>query len=103
MLALAREHLAAFESGAGRLPASLRPAFLPVALTRAYLDRIEGHEQSTFASVPDISESGSTGCCFAMPFAGGGAAFPERLSGTHGSDAGAATLTRPSRPSRSSA
>ena len=42
MLALAREHLAAFEAGAPALPQSLRPAFLPLALTRAYLDRIEG-------------------------------------------------------------
>ena len=56
MLALAREHLAAFESGADRLPASLRPAFLPVALTRAYLDRIAGNEQSAIAAVLDISE-----------------------------------------------
>ncbi|CAN7633313.1 phytoene/squalene synthase family protein [Mesorhizobium amorphae] len=43
MIALAREHLAAFEQGAQALPASLRPAFLPLALTRAYLDRMERH------------------------------------------------------------
>ncbi|ANT52209.1 phytoene synthase [Mesorhizobium amorphae] len=43
MIALAREHLAAFEQGAQALPASLRPAFLPLALTRAYLDRMESH------------------------------------------------------------
>jgi len=41
MIALARDHLAAFEQGAGSLPQSLRPAFLPLALTRAYLDRVE--------------------------------------------------------------
>lgn len=37
MIALAQEHLAAFERGAAALPASLRPAFLPLALTKAYL------------------------------------------------------------------
>ena len=41
MIALAREHLGAFEKGAPTLPASLRPAFLPLALTRAYLDKME--------------------------------------------------------------
>lgn len=40
MMALAVEHLAAFEKGVGTLPASLRPAFLPVALTGAYLNRL---------------------------------------------------------------
>jgi phytoene synthase len=41
MIALAREHLNAFEKGAAALPVSLRPAFLPLALTRGYLDRTE--------------------------------------------------------------
>jgi len=41
MIALAREHLAAFEREAARLPQPLRPAFLPLALTGAYLDRME--------------------------------------------------------------
>ncbi|WP_301006054.1 phytoene/squalene synthase family protein [Mesorhizobium sp.] len=41
MIALAREHLGAFEEGAAALPSSLRPAFLPLALTRAYLDKME--------------------------------------------------------------
>jgi phytoene synthase len=40
MIALAREHLAAFEKGAAALPASLRPAFLPLALTSAYLAKM---------------------------------------------------------------
>ena len=35
MIALAREHLSAFERGATALPQSLRPAFLPLALTGA--------------------------------------------------------------------
>ena len=42
MAALAAEHLAAFESRAGAIPQSLRPAFLPLALTPAYLTRIAG-------------------------------------------------------------
>lgn len=41
MAALAREHLAAFERGAVHLPPSLRPAFLPLALTGAYLERMQ--------------------------------------------------------------
>jgi phytoene synthase len=41
MTALAREHLAAFREEAPLLPAALRPAYLPLALTGAYLDRIE--------------------------------------------------------------
>ncbi|WP_245273524.1 phytoene/squalene synthase family protein [Mesorhizobium sp. WSM3224] len=41
MIALAREHLNAFEKGAPALPVALRPAFLPLALTRAYLHRME--------------------------------------------------------------
>jgi phytoene synthase len=39
-IALAHEHLAAFERQAAALPVSLRPAFLPLALTRALLDRM---------------------------------------------------------------
>lgn len=41
LLALAREHFSAFEAGAAALPSSLRPAFLPLALSGAYLDRME--------------------------------------------------------------
>ncbi|WP_292235683.1 phytoene/squalene synthase family protein [Mesorhizobium sp.] len=41
MIALARDHLSAFEKGAPALPVSLRPAFLPLALTRGYLDKME--------------------------------------------------------------
>lgn len=41
MMALAREHLSAFEQGAARLPVSLRPAFLPLSLSRDYLARME--------------------------------------------------------------
>ncbi|MEP4112864.1 MAG: phytoene/squalene synthase family protein [Nitratireductor sp.] len=41
MASLARDHLGAFLRGAPGLPASLRPAFLPLAVTGASLDRIE--------------------------------------------------------------
>lgn len=41
MIALARDHLSAFEQGASALPASLRQAFLPLALSRAYLTKME--------------------------------------------------------------
>jgi 15-cis-phytoene synthase len=40
IMALAREHLEAFVNGAKELPRSLRPAFLPLALVPAYLDRM---------------------------------------------------------------
>ncbi|MBZ9677219.1 phytoene/squalene synthase family protein [Mesorhizobium sp. ES1-1] len=43
MIALAREHLSAFERDAAGLPVSLRPAFLSVALSRAYLTKLERH------------------------------------------------------------
>jgi phytoene synthase len=43
MIALAQEHLSAFEKGASVLPVSLRPAFLPLALSRAYLGKMESH------------------------------------------------------------
>jgi phytoene synthase len=41
MVALAREHLGAFERQAKALPQSLRSALLPLSLTPAYLDRVE--------------------------------------------------------------
>lgn len=44
MIALAREHLLAFKKGAVALPVSLRPAFLPLALTADLLRRMEGRE-----------------------------------------------------------
>lgn len=54
MIALARDHLAAFERGAGALPESLRPAFLPLALTRANLDRIERAGVSVLRQSPRL-------------------------------------------------
>ncbi|RUU22631.1 phytoene/squalene synthase family protein [Mesorhizobium sp. M7A.F.Ca.US.014.04.1.1] len=53
MMALAREHLSAFEQGAPALPVSLRPAFLPLALSRAYLGKMENG--SPFGGVARLS------------------------------------------------
>src|SRR5690606_12847465 len=55
MTALGREHLAVFETGAGELPASLRPAYLPVALAGAYLARIADGRVDPLREVADIS------------------------------------------------
>lgn len=55
MIALAREHLGAFEQAAPGLPASLRPAFLPLSLSRAYLDRLEAARQSPLRVTPRLS------------------------------------------------
>ena len=55
MVALAREHLNAFENGAPTLPASLRPAFLPLALTRAYLDKMERAGRSPLGTSAALS------------------------------------------------
>ncbi|WP_292371190.1 phytoene/squalene synthase family protein [Mesorhizobium sp.] len=55
MIALAREHLGAFERGASALPVSLRPAFLPLALTRAYLDKMEKAGRSPLADTATLS------------------------------------------------
>ncbi|WP_217568685.1 phytoene/squalene synthase family protein [Mesorhizobium sp. GbtcB19] len=55
MIALAREHLGAFEKGAPALPVSLRPAFLPLALTRAYLDKMETTHWSPLGRTATLS------------------------------------------------
>jgi phytoene synthase len=54
MVALAREHLAAFRENAPSLPGSLRPAFLPLALTGAYLDRIERLGATALVETPRL-------------------------------------------------
>lgn len=41
MVALGREHVAAFQSHAAAMPRAIRPAFLPAILAGRYLDRIE--------------------------------------------------------------
>lgn len=55
MVALGREHLAAFQEGAGTLPASLRPAYLPVALAGAYFGRIEHGASDPLEKSSDIA------------------------------------------------
>ena len=55
MGALAREHLSAFDAGSGALPDALRPAFLPLALTGAYLDRLAGREAAALTQGVDIT------------------------------------------------
>ncbi|WP_246683004.1 phytoene/squalene synthase family protein [Mesorhizobium sp. B2-8-3] len=55
MIALARDHLNAFEKGAPALPVALRPAFLPLALTRAYLDKMEKAGGSPLGSTTTLS------------------------------------------------
>ncbi|GGA82611.1 phytoene synthase [Brucella endophytica] len=55
MVALAREHLAAFEKGRGQLPAAIKPAFLPVALAPAYLKAITRKGGDATREVAEIS------------------------------------------------
>lgn len=53
--ALAGEHLTRFGSLAARLPGSLTPAFLPLAVTGAYLGRIAGNPAASLDKSVDIS------------------------------------------------
>jgi phytoene synthase len=55
MIALGREHLSIFERGASALPPSLRPAFLPLAVTGAQLTKMQGREGALLAASLDIS------------------------------------------------
>jgi len=55
MIALAAEHLATFEKGAHKLPAALRPAFLPIALTGAYLNRLRRMGKEALTVPADIA------------------------------------------------
>ena len=55
MIAMAREHLSIFEKGAASLPETLRPAYLPLALTSAYLRRMEGNEQAVLEGKVSLS------------------------------------------------
>ncbi len=55
MAALAAEHLAKFERHAGALPPSLRPAFLSLALTDAYLAKIAQLGMRSIQESADIS------------------------------------------------
>ncbi|WP_246674083.1 phytoene/squalene synthase family protein [Mesorhizobium sp. B4-1-1] len=55
MIALAWDHLNAFAKGAPALPVALRPAFLPLALTRAYLDKMEKAGGAPLGSTATLS------------------------------------------------
>ncbi|MEW6631984.1 MAG: phytoene/squalene synthase family protein [Pseudomonadota bacterium] len=55
MIALAREHLNAFQKSAPALPVALRPAFLPLALTRAYLEKMEKGGRSPLTASVTLS------------------------------------------------
>ncbi len=61
MIALAQDHLTAFEQGAAALPQSLRPAFLPLALTKAYLGKMDGREKALLTETPTSPHGASTG------------------------------------------
>jgi phytoene synthase len=54
-IALAHEHLAKFREGAGSLSPSLRPAYLPAALTEAYLAALSRRSGDLFTQVHDLS------------------------------------------------
>lgn len=55
MVALARDHLDRFAEEAKGMPASLRPAFLPVALAPAYIGAASKHGFAAMDAVADIS------------------------------------------------
>ncbi|MCX7304746.1 MAG: phytoene/squalene synthase family protein [Hyphomicrobiales bacterium] len=55
MIALAREHLSAFEQSAAGLPATARAAFLPVATTGAILSKMAGREEELLTASLDIA------------------------------------------------
>jgi phytoene synthase len=55
MAALGREHLMAFERGASALPHALRPAYLPLALTSAYLASIERNPAAALKRTADVA------------------------------------------------
>lgn len=55
MIALGREHVERFEAEAQGMPPSLRPAFLPPALARPYLDRIAAPGFDAMETLAEIS------------------------------------------------
>ncbi len=55
MAALAGEHLSAFLKDAQAIPQTLRPAFLPLALVPAYLDRIASQPAKALTKPADIA------------------------------------------------
>jgi phytoene synthase len=55
MVALGRQHFAAFATAAKGMPSPLRPAYLPAGLARAYLDSIERQGIAAMDRIADIS------------------------------------------------
>ncbi len=55
MIALAGEHFAKFETAAKTLPATLRPAYVPAAITRTYLEKLKASGFNAANEVADIS------------------------------------------------
>lgn len=55
MAALGKEHFTAFREHAGSLPADLRPAYLPLAVTGAYLNRVESGALDPLEESSDLS------------------------------------------------
>jgi 15-cis-phytoene synthase len=55
MVALGWEHANAFKEGAVAIPPSLRPAFLPAALSPAYLEKVEAKGRRALEQPADIS------------------------------------------------
>ena len=55
MIALAGEHLSKFSEHAVSIPKTLSPAFLPLAPTRAYLDKAAGFGSDPLVRSVDIS------------------------------------------------
>lgn len=55
MIALCEDHLAKFEAAAGILPVTLRPAYLPAALTRTYLKKLRANGANAADKIANIS------------------------------------------------
>lgn len=53
--ALGQEHLEAFRQQARTMPVQLRPAFLPVAMTKIYLDRVTARPEAALAGIAGVS------------------------------------------------
>ncbi|CAN7438421.1 phytoene/squalene synthase family protein [Phyllobacterium sp. LjRoot231] len=55
MIALAEDHFAKFETAAKALPVTLRPAYLPAAITRMYLKKLKANGFNAANDIADIS------------------------------------------------
>jgi phytoene synthase len=55
MIALAEDHLGKYEAAAGSLPAALRSAYLPVAVTRTYLKKLKASGSDAANETPVVS------------------------------------------------